>query len=646
MDDRRRQMIDDLRNASPLDIVQRMKEIELYDARSTREIIDEVYQQFDSSENVAEDIVKPVFLSIADGLLECTKATRNLRQKGLTASRLVNECVNFSYERPIKINGVANGYNDAKNARENIAKANKRYGENRDPYDRAKIDDDSKRYYRATKAQERSNSSEMMTDEYTGMKNIYLSKDFPDADRLDPTGRFQAQADHIVPLKQVYEHYKNDITMSEGDMAVLANMDENLAMTAARINQGETDANGKSRGGKGASTNEEFVADQNRREEKGKPNLGLSEETKERMRNMSQEAKNAMEQKEEESHNKRVLNNITGNGNYTNGERQKKIKEKEKELGRKLTPEEKKDIENHLAHKQQKVIVSATATEAAKQARGEVIGNVIVSLIKPLYYEISDSVRHGIKDGVGAQTFGKALILRFGRLKDYAIKEIIPTVEHNMVEFVKAFISSLIENIINLFAGMVKKVLKAIKEGLRIFSQACTVLFGKNAKQMSSEEKGDAIIKIIGGGIVALCGLGIESLLGRLGLPDEVTTVLATILSGIASILFMLLLDKLDLFSTKASRRHARIIEIFDNRIRKIDNATQKFGAVAVEKLREQKMTYESISYDITQGIINNDTDAIVNGWKHVADFFEIDLPYTDTESFLKWMEENKKIII
>ena len=71
----------------------------------------------------------------------------------------------------------------------------------------------------------------------------------------------------------------------------------------------------------------------------------------------------------------------------------------------------------------------------------------------------------------------------------------------NIWEFVKGFVSSWIEGIVSLFVGVFKQILKVIKEGIKIFVQSAKVLFGEDSKEMTPAQKGDAIIKIIGGSV-------------------------------------------------------------------------------------------------------------------------------------------------
>ena len=156
----------------------------------------------------------------------------------------------------------------------------------------------------------------------------------------------------------------------------------------------------------------------------------------------------------------------------------------------------------------------------------------------------------------------EALKIRFGRVKHHVLTHAKGFLGDNIWEFVKGFVSSLIEGIVSLFVGVFKQILKVIKEGIKIFVQSAKVLFGEGSKEMTPAQKGDAIIKIIGGSVLAISGVAVESLLNKIGIGEPWSVVLATMISGIASALFMYVLDKADIFSTKAENRRDRIIEI------------------------------------------------------------------------------------
>lgn len=182
---------------------------------------------------------------------------------------------------------------------------------------------------------------------------------------------------------------------------------------------------------------------------------------------------------------------------------------------------------------------------AAKQAADYAVGNVILFVVKPIYYEMKDIFKNGMQEGVGASSITEALKIRFGRIKTYMLNHAGEFIGDNISEFIKGFISSLVECSISLFVGVFKQVLKVIKEGIKIFVQSAKILFGKESENMTAAQKGDAIIKLIGGSVIAIAGIGIESLLNKIGIGEPWSIVLSTMLSGIASALFMYLLKTL-----------------------------------------------------------------------------------------------------
>lgn len=241
---------------------------------------------------------------------------------------------------------------------------------------------------------------------------------------------------------------------------------------------------------------------------------------------------------------------------------------------------------------------------------------------------------NGLKKGVNAVTTKEAFKIRFSRVKNYVLDNALVFLGDNVWEFVKGFVSSLIEGIISLFVGIFKQVLKVIKEGVKIFVQAGKILFGKNATQMTTAQKGDAIVKLLGGSVIAICGIGIEALLNKIGVTEPWSVILSTMLSGIASTLFMLLLNKIDLFSVKAEKRRQRIEEIFDERISDIKSAEQTFDTAAIETMRLHKLQFTSIEKQIKEGINGNSIDTINDGMFKLASFMGVKLGYNNLEEF------------
>ena len=590
-----------IRNASPLLLASRLQEAELYDAKSTREVIDEIYEEFDSQSNLVEEIVIPVFTSIADGLLESTSATRKLRRKGLTATRIVQQCRHFSYDQAETDLILPDAYTEWKNIGDQTRSDFEHYGSDvRNPYDRSTFEDKDR--LNAYKQEKFANNNGKInaTDEYSGEKNVYQHKSNPDARRNIEKYKHDHQAvvDHIVPLKEIHEQFKGNYALTDEDIKTIANNDTNYALTSARINGG---VGAKGKGGKFDKTNSELVEDQRQREKEGRPNLGLSEQTKENMLRMEKEAQKALEKDAD----KAILANLTGRGTGNTSE-----------------------------------IWGKSAGNAATQSKDYVVGNVILFIIKPLYYEISDIFQNGLIEGVGAQSAAEAFKIRFGRVKRYVLDNALAFIGENVWEFVKGFVSSLVEGIISLFVGIFKQIFKLIKEGIKVFVQAGKVLFGKQASQMTPAQKGDAIIKILGSSVIAICGIGIEAMLNKIGIGEPWSVILATMLSGIASSMFMLVLDKVDLFSVTAEKRRMRIEEIFDARIKDIQEATEAFDSAAIDTMRRQRLQFSAIEKQILGSIEKNDTDGINSGLFELASFMQVDLGYRNRTEFVERFDD------
>lgn len=598
---------DDIRNASPLELVSKLQEAELLDEKETRAVIDEVYEEFEKQGNGKDELLYPIFLSMADGLLESTAATRRLRKMGLTATRIVSQCQSFSYDQWETETIIPDGYTEWKNARDRTEEDFINYGENvRQKYDRTVYED--KKSLNVYKENKFANNGGTInaTDEYTGKKNVYQYRSNPDAHWNIEKHKHdhQAEVDHIIPLKQIHEQFKGNYAVPDEDIKNIANSDDNFALTSARINRG---AGAPGCGGKFDKTNEEFIKEQREKKKKGEPHLEeLSKDVEENMLQMSKAAQKEINKKA----NKTVFENLTGQGTGNT-----------------------------------KDIWGKAASNAANQSKNYVIGNVILFIIKPLYYEISDAFKNGLKEGVNADSTIQAFKIRFGRVKQYVFKNIIPLLKENMWEFVKGFISSLIEGIISLFVGIFKQVLKVVKEGVKIFVQAGQVLFGKHSAQMTTAQKGDAIIKILGGSVLAICGIGIEALLNKIGVMDPWAVPISTFLSGVASALFMILLDKIDLFSVKAENRRLRIKEIFNERIADIKEAERTFNTAVLETIRTQRLQFAAIEQNLHKAIKEGSIDAINSELFKLAAFMKVDLGYTSQEEFVNNFD-NMEIVL
>lgn len=666
MDEKREQAIEKLKTASPLEMTSLLEEIELYDKESSQKVIDDIYKQFESGENMQEEIVVPVFSSVIDGLLEATSFGRNARKKGLTASRVIQECKQFSYDDTSNKTSL-NAYIESKNINnEEIeyqigegAYKNKRASEK--PEYKGKVNSEMSQNYNADIRKQKYEDKMLMDgykdrktighstveDEYRGTYDLYDQKKNRPNNIDDVKYGKLAETDHIVPLKQIHDEFKHNYALNDNDIKRIANADYNFATTAAEINDGR---------GKGALSNEEYIA---KMRENG---TSLDKQTEENMIHFQ----NTAEEQIDKHTNSLIAHNLVGTVDKNiidakyNAVFESKIKQYEKKHGIKPDKEKiekiKEMVENQknseleeyrISQKDKaKEIGKNNTQKAAKQATDYAVGNIILYIVKPIYYEMSDIFKNGMKDGVGASSTTEALKIRCGRIKKYMMNHSKEFIGENIGDFIKGFVSSFVECIISLFVGVFKQVLKILKEGIKIFVQSAKVIFGKNSAEMTPAHKGDAIIKIIGGSVIAIAGIETESLLNKIGIGEPWSVVLSTMLSGIASAMFMYLLDKVDLFSIKPEKRRDRIIEIFNERINDIESATSSFNLVAIETLKKQREEYEDILKEIDEALNENSIININQGLYKMARFMNLDLEYSNTEEFCEYMDSNSVILL
>lgn len=642
MNEEKKKAIEELEYASPLEISRLLQQIELYDEKSSQEVLDEVYEKFDSEEHLEDEVLKPVFMSVVDGLLEATAGGRVARKKGLTASRVIEECTNFSYDNLGDNHADVNGYTEYKNINHDEIEYQiqlekwKRDGKKGDqPQYNGSVNSNSTQEYIRSNLEDSSamndykekqrHGEKKVKDEYTEKDNLYVSQNNMPDNYNDETHRKQAQPDHIVPLKQLHEQYKHNYALDDSDLKRIANSESNLAITSAEINQVKRDM-----------TNKQYIEWM---DEHGKP---LDENTKKIMLQKQKEATKSIES----DVNKTVAKNLVGKGQVDEKAMKNAVNEFKENNGQAPTEEQRNQIEQNLIKKKTNEIRGTAVKNAAGQAKDYAVGNLILFIVKPIYYEISDIFKNGLKEGVGADSGSQALGIRFTRVKKYVMTHAKAFFGDSILDFVKGFVSSLIEGIISLFVGMLKQVLKILKEGVKILVGSVQILFGKNAKAMSPAQKGDAIIKLIGGSVIAISGVALESLLNKIGIGDPWSVVLSTMLSGIASALFMYILNKADLFSTKAERRYERVKEIFDERIKDVQEATELFDRVALETMKEQRLQFESIQEEINTGLESNDIDSINTGLYKLADFMKVDLPYSNTKEFCDYMDSEEVLVL
>ena len=624
-----------MQKASPLSLPNVIAECEFYDETESEKVFAQVVAEFEKDGGGTNSVLKPVALAIIDGLMEGTSAGRAMRKKGVTASRVLQECESFNYGdlEVGPIPGVA--HVDWKNAVDQRAA----YGKRPDrAYRRSQLENSNRmnQYRDRAEAEAAVSGRKNLVDEYTGDRNITAKRDNPDLRRNDPKHGYQAETDHVVPLKELHGRFKGNYGLSMTDIRNIANLDDNFALTNSKLNRSKQDM-----------TNKAYL--DKLRKSSDPSDRAMADKLESRMTEKAKKAERAIVK----GVNDAVGNNLLGKGAISRQELDAGIKEYEKSSGQKmrdLSPAKraavKQKIRQSLQTDKAKMVYGQAAGDAAKQTADMAVGNAILFVFKPLYYELRDSFKNGFIEGVSCSNGTDAIKVRFIRVKRYLMENASEFLGGGISEFIKGFISAFIEAIIGLFLGMFKCVLKLIKEGIRIFVQAAKILWGKDSANMTSAQKGDAIVKLIGGSVAALAGIGIDALLNSIGVPDSWSVPLSTMLSGIVSAIFMCILDRADLFNVRDERRNARIKEVFAARVADMRADVANLSAAVNERLVADRSKYLELDQAVNAAIDGKDAHAVDAALSGMADFFEVVLPYKDSQSFVRYWKSQSKIRI
>ncbi|MCT8988497.1 hypothetical protein [Shewanella phaeophyticola] len=282
-------------------------------------------------------------------------------------------------------------------------------------------------------------------------------------------------------------------------------------------------------------------------------------------------------------------------------------------------------------------LVKGEALKAGSKAKDELvdagIGELIILVVKAVSFELKDMFQNGITHDTGCSSSIDAFSFRMKRALKYITRNLVNISLGSFKDAAMNFVKYLVNAIVDMFVGILKKALKIITEGFNAILASIKILLGES----SGAEKADAITKLLASTVVTYIGFAFEeSVLGfinKLPFGDVLSDVVMVMFTGIASTVVVWLLDKMDLFSVKDEKRAARIKEIFDIRIRQIKENTDAFEAAALQTLTQQKLQFRRMAERMSLAI---DSDKNVNASVYaMADFMKVDLEINTTDDFI-----------
>ncbi|MEA2019707.1 MAG: DNA repair protein [Campylobacterota bacterium] len=573
----------DLNNTSPLQMSKKLIEYELFDQQSSIDVMDKIYEEFEDGGDVVDGLVTPVFLNICDGLIKHPKL--GLAKSGITATRLVGEIKHFDYD------DTHSTKRDIIQDKANLDQNTKVHKDDKGKYARKDMDNNRKSSIAKERfGGNRTMSSELEVNDKGSKKRLYLHQNDESIQKRKAEGKktthLSQNADHDVPLKQVYDNFGTSTVLSKNDLKKISNIDKNFDIISEKLN--------KSKGGK---TWTEYL-------EKN-PNA-VNEETKKKILSREKEAISNLEKEA----NKTVANNFL---------------------------KESKHIKN---------ITSEAGKQAVDDTKNQAMGEVVILLIKPIYYEFSDIFKNGMLADLDTNSKIEAFKLRMNRVKKYVINNLKGSFMDILKDFLKNFITMVINGIVNAFVGLLKKILQVISEGFMSIVEAFKIMM-KPSEELSSGQKADAITKLLATTVITFLGAYFEeTILGFMNdTPLEfLKDVTMIMLTGIASTVVVWLLDQADLFSAKDEKRLARVKEVFALRIENIKNNTDIFEKESLEVLAKQKLQFKKIMDNMNHAIDNNLN--VNDSVYEMASFMQIDLKVKSTDDFMQMLIQNKRLNI
>jgi hypothetical protein len=580
-----------LSGSSPLQASKILLETELFEKKSSLDVLDEIYDHFENKESLIDELVTPIGLNVIDGIMSHKKL--KLNRTGFNASRLWNEIKGFDYSTAginaatlsdkQQLEGMRETREYSKDVRKEMTKKENLVRNKEEHFG------DSLR----------SDSSIEVTN--TGEKvEVYRYQKHA---KSEGKKNRASDTDHVIPVKQINDACAKNSFLTKADIAAITDADTNLIEVSNELNRM-----------KGAGSFQDLANRKTALINKKESGVKLSSSEKNALKKLEgisdETLKNSIECESE------AAKNMHGDA-------------------------QNKSVENVKNNKTE--IAKKAGLQSLEQTQYQVLGTAMIEAIKPLFYELSDSIKNGFEAGVGVTNLMEAVKIRFARVMEYIKTKIVPMLADFAKNLFQNFAKILIEGILGLVTGIFKSITRIISEGFSAIVSAVKILCSAS-DAMSSAQKGDAIVKLLASTVTTFTVFYFSKHIVS-AIPDEfIQDVCLAIMSGVASTLVVYLIDKIDLFSVKYEKRSALVAEIFKERIATIKKNTDAFNAASVQELAAQKVAFKKIYEDFESGIDNDfDVTGKVNS---IADFMHIDLKIRDTESFLDTLKRENILVI
>lgn len=590
-------LVEQLESASPLQASKILINTELYDQKDSIEVLEQIYEDFESKGGTAS-LTEPILLNICDEIIGIEKL--GLKRKGITASRLYNDINYFNYgeESITKV--------DHRLAKEKLDANSLSNVDNKGKFNREHVEDKAalSQYKNEQYSNNRQIRSELEVNEQGQKRNLYKQNDPKNQQKRNKgikTTNTSSNTDHNIPLKQVFDELSQSKAISVDDIKEVANKKTNYNEISEQLN--------KSKGSKSWTQYEKLVSAERKAllEKKAKGVITKKEELKLKQLPTKETLNNALKAE------KKARKHLEGDANSI-------VKDK-------------LFSDSNL----KKEVLDGALVNGKDELSNKGLGELILLIIKPIGFEFKDVFENGLEYGTGKNTTFSAIRFRLTRAFNYVVKNIVTIGLGVIKDAILNFCKNIMNAIVDMFVGMLKKGLKIIVEGFDAIIQSFKVLMSDS----SPAQKADAITKLLATTVVTYVGYAFEeTILGfvkNIPMGDILSDAVMVMLTGIASTIVVWLIDKADFFSTKIERRTSRVKEVFELRIKQIKENTDAFETTAIEQIVKDRIKQRKLSEAINEAIENGKD--VNQSIFDMADFIKIELKIKSTDEFLEMLK-------
>lgn len=215
--------LSELNNCSPLEMSSKIIELELYDMKSSQEIIDEVYEMFSNGGNLVEEVLKPSAVAVIDRMIG---KKGKLGKKVSNPTSLLDECEMFSYEDDFV---VTEGVKEEFFAYDSKNNPSEKYdGQVRNKYDAS--------YSDKMKYKDKAFGNKVNVKSAYDGSNVHKTGVQADKRRKCDANKHLGEYEHIVSIKEIHTRYSDMVTVMDHDLKKIANSDTNVTIVSKSEN--------------------------------------------------------------------------------------------------------------------------------------------------------------------------------------------------------------------------------------------------------------------------------------------------------------------------------------------------------------------------------------------------------------------------